>query len=117
MQNNLEGRTRAFAVDVIRFVETLEGKSSSLIARQLIRSATSIGANYREAVRAESHDDFVHKLNISSKEAAETEYWLEILNDLRGSPDAARLRQESNELLRILTASVKTARTSQLQNS
>lgn len=108
---DLEERTRRFAVKVIVLTDRLRhNRANDIIARQMIRSASSIGANYREAVRAESRDDFIHKLNISSKEAAETQYWLEILNDLHPSTETAVLLEESGALLRILTASVKTAR-------
>ena len=108
---DLEERTRRFAVSVIGLTDRLRhNRANDIIARQMIRSASSIGANYREAVRAESRDDFIHKLNISSKEAAETQYWLEILNDLRPSPETSVLLEESGALLRILTAGVKTAR-------
>ena len=111
-REDLEKRTRRFAVNVIVFSESLKpGRANDVIARQLIKAASSIGANYREAVRAESRDDFIHKLNISSKEAGETEYWLELLHDLRGLQEVKPLLQEADELLRILTASVKTART------
>ena len=111
-RGDLERRTKKFAVDVIVFSEELKpGRANDVIARQMIRSASSIGANYREAARAESRDDFIHKLNLCSKEAAETEYWLELLADVRPNPAIAPLLQEANELLRILTSSVKTART------
>ncbi len=110
-REDLEKRTKQFAVNVILLSETLKpGRANDVIARQMIKSASSIGANYREAVRAESRDDFIHKINISSKEAAETEYWLELLNDVLHLPSIKPLLSEANELLRILTASVKTAR-------
>ena len=65
-----------FAVKVIEFAELLEGKRKYVIARQLLKSGTSIGANIREAQSCESKADFIHKLKISQKEAEETEYWL-----------------------------------------
>jgi four helix bundle protein len=110
-RKELEDRTLRFALDVMKFVERLRrARSIDVVARQLIRSATSIGANYREATRAESHNDFVHKLNISSKEAAETLYWLELVSEFDTSLDARALVEESHALVRIFTASVKTAR-------
>ena len=80
----LEQRTRKFAVCVFRFLDALPvSVSSKVIGHQLGKSASSIGANYREATRAESRDDFVHKVSIALKEASESVYWLEILGDLR----------------------------------
>jgi four helix bundle protein len=65
-----------FALAIIEFTEKLEETKKYVIARQLLRSGTSIGANIREAQSAESKNDFIHKLKISAKEAEETEYWL-----------------------------------------
>ena len=65
-----------FALDAIEFSERLENDKKFVIARQLLKSATSIGANVREAQNAESKSDFIHKLKIAAKEADETEYWL-----------------------------------------
>ena len=65
-----------FALLVIEFTELLEERRKYVIARQLLRSGTSIGANIREAQSSESRADFIHKLKISAKEAQETEYWL-----------------------------------------
>ena len=105
-KNDLERRTLAFSVDVIRYISAL-GRSdvASVIGRQLLRAAASIGANYREANRAEFREDFVHKTSLAQKEAAETDYWLEICrqSELGPSDDAARLSRESRELLAILT--------------
>ena len=65
-----------FALQVIAYCDLLEEKRKYVIARQLLKSGTSIGANTREAQNAESRQDFVHKLKIAAKEAEETEYWL-----------------------------------------
>jgi len=79
-KSELEKRTRAFAISVIHFIDNLpKNKAGSIMAAQLLRSATSIGANYREANRAESRRDFVHKVALSEKEAAESLYWIELL--------------------------------------
>jgi four helix bundle protein len=76
-----------------------------VILQQLVRSATAVGANYREANRAESKADFVHKVGISLKEAAEAEYWLQICAAVPvGSTDwAVTLHREADELIAILT--------------
>jgi four helix bundle protein len=108
---DLENRTKRFAVEVIRFSETLKpGRANDVIVRHLIESSSLIGASYREAASAESRDDLIEELNISSKEAARTEYWLELLNDLRQLPDLPPLLKEADELRGILTASVRTVR-------
>lgn len=102
----LEERTLAFAVTIVRFVATFDDVDSArIIARQLLKSGTSIGANYREANRAESRDDFVHKSALVVKEASETDYWLELCTRV-GFGDAAQrsvLAQEARELLAIFT--------------
>ncbi len=105
-KNDLEQRTLAFAVAVVRFVSLLPRNDvSSIIGRQLLRAATSVGANYREANRAESRDDFIHKTALAQKEAAETEYWLELCRQSSIGPEAAiiLLSDESRQLLAILT--------------
>jgi four helix bundle protein len=65
-----------FAVEIIRFSEKLEDEKKYVIAPQILKAGTSIGANVREAQNAESKADFIHKLKIASKEAEETDYWL-----------------------------------------
>ena len=73
----LEERTLVFAVAIVRFVAGLpRTDTGAVIGRQLLKAGTSIGANYREANRAESRDDFIHKTGVVLKEAAETDYWL-----------------------------------------
>lgn len=66
----------SFALEIIEFCEKLEGQKEYIIAKQLLRSGTSIGANIRESQLAESKPDFIHKLKIAEKEANEVEYWL-----------------------------------------
>jgi four helix bundle protein len=103
MKTELEGRTKRFAVRMVRtFPKTIDGIE---IGRQLIRSGTSIGANYREANRAESKDDFIHKVGIAEKEASETEYWLEICEEapLGELTEVRALLREAGELLAIIT--------------
>ena len=105
-KNELEARTLAFAVAAVRFVSGLPRSDvTSVVGRQLLRSATSIGANYREANRAESRDDFIHKTSVAQKEAAETDYWLEICRQthLGDAAQGVTLATEARELLAILT--------------
>ena len=113
MKNELEARTKEFALDVIRFVAVLpNNRNSDVLGRQLLKSGTSIGANYREANRAQSKDDFIHKLALCEKEAAETEYWLELFleGELAAPDKASPLLSEAAELLAIFVASGRTAK-------
>ena len=112
-RSELEKRTRAFAIAVIRFVDKLpENKAGRMLGMQLLRSATSIGANYREAGRAESRRDFVHKVAIVEKEAAESLYWIELFQEaLIGSADQIKLLfDECNQLVAIFTRMGQTAK-------
>jgi four helix bundle protein len=76
----------AFAIEIITFCELLEEKKKYVIARQLLKSGTSIGANIKEAQNAESQQDFIHKLKIAAKEAEETEYWIHIIQQTNTYP-------------------------------
>jgi four helix bundle protein len=83
-----------------------------VIGYQLLKSGTSIGANYREATRAQSRDDFIHKIGICEKETSETEYWLELAQgaDLIGLAASEEPMRETQELLAIFVASGRTAK-------
>jgi four helix bundle protein len=108
----LKARTRTFAVQIFRFVDELpKATSTQVISYQLAKSASSMGANYREATRAESGADLAHKIGIAEKESDETLFWLEVLSDLYPAPCAIRkvldpLMSEADELLRLF-ASIK----------
>ncbi|MGH7380684.1 MAG: four helix bundle protein [Candidatus Methylomirabilales bacterium] len=109
----LERRTKAFALKVVAFVAGLSpDKVTHTLGTQLLKSGTSVGANYREANRAQSKSDFIHKIAIVEKEAAETQYWLELLSESNiGRPeDRRRLLEESPELLAIFTSIGKTSK-------
>lgn len=99
----LEKRTVAFSVAVIKTLRNIpSGLESKNIREQVMRSATAIGANYREANRAESASDFAHKIAIVAKESSETEYWLMLLNELYPNVDGlGALLAEAGELTRI----------------
>jgi len=106
MEKDLEQRTKRFALAVIKLVASLpRGAASDVLGRQILRSATSIGANYREANRAVSRPDFTNKIGTIQKEAAETQYWLELLIESGTLKDSnvADLHKESTELLAIFT--------------
>ena len=99
----LEKRTVNFSVSVLRLLRKIPfGIESRNIKDQLARSATAIGSNYREANRAESRNDFVHKIAVVSKEASESEYWLLLLKELYPNvSEIAPVLVEVGELVRI----------------
>ncbi len=106
-KQELESRTKRFAVNVIRFVNEFGSSAAGrVIGDQLLKSGTSIGANYREANRAYSRRDFVHKITIAEKEASETAYWLEICAEtaLGDHEVCNKLAIEAGELLAIFTS-------------
>ncbi len=106
MKTELEGRTQRFAVGIVKLVRTFPKTVDGIeVGRQLLRSGISIGANYREANRAESKGDFIHKVGIAEKEASETVYWLEICEStaLGKTADVKTFSAEAGELLAIIT--------------
>jgi len=110
---NLQLRSKSFAVNVIRFCRTLPKTPEARVIRdQLLRSATSVGANYRAACHAHTKKAFIHKLSIVEEEADESQFWLEVLTDLQLGQASKRdeLQQEARELTSIIVASKKTAR-------
>jgi four helix bundle protein len=112
-KGELEQRTKRFALRVIGFVAELpNSRVTNVLGHQLLKSGTSMGANYREANRAESRNDFIHKIGIVEKEAAETQYWLELCQeaDLGNPRERQWLLQESGELLAIFTSIGKTSK-------
>jgi four helix bundle protein len=109
----LEKRTLEFSLAVIRFCSTIPSNIEyNVIKNQLVKSATSVGANYREANRSESRADFKHKIALCTKEASETQYWLEILMNIQSTKliQLKKIFQECSELLAIFTSIGKTAR-------
>lgn len=109
----LKRRTKKFALDVIRLTGDFpKTKSVDVIGYQLIKSATSVGANYRSACRAQSHAHFVSKISIVEEEADESLYWLELAleSGLITKEKITHLLNEANELTSIFTASRKTAK-------
>ena len=106
-KTELKDRTKTFALRAIRFVSELpRSKAADVMGYQLLKSAASIGANYREANRAESRADFIHKIAIVEKEAAETQYWLELCGEtnLGDAKECSWLLQEADELIAIFTS-------------
>lgn len=104
---DLKARTKRFAVDVIKFCNDLiDCKATSVVTYQLIKAATSTGANYRAACRARSKAEFFSKVCIVVEEVDESEYWLEIINDSDLSKDQKeldRLLKEAQEINKIMS--------------
>ena len=109
-KNDLLDLTFEFAIDIMCFVEILEEKKRWVIARQVLKSGTSIGANAREAQSAESISDFIHKLKIADKEAVETEYWLLLCKLAPNYPDPDELLIKIIRIRKLLSAIIKTSK-------
>ncbi|HQM99633.1 MAG TPA: four helix bundle protein [Candidatus Hydrogenedentes bacterium] len=112
-REDFKKRTQAFALRIIRLVESLpDSRTSMVLGKQLLRSGTSVGANYRAACRARSTADFIAKMGIVEEEADECIYWLDLLVQSEQIKPALvdSLRNEANEILAMVIASIKTAR-------
>jgi four helix bundle protein len=110
---DLRLRTKQFALAIIRLCRELPRNTEGfVIGKQLIRSGTSVAANYRATQRARSKAEFISKIGIVVEEADETQFWLELLEEanITSASKLAALRQESNELVAIFSASQKTAK-------
>lgn len=109
----LKERTKRFALRVIRMTDSLPRKmSSEVLGRQVLRSATSVAANYRSACRAKSRPDFISKMGTVEEEADETGLWLELIGEsgLLPSSKLDELHREAGELTAITVTSIRTAR-------
>lgn len=111
--SELRNRTKTFALHIIAVCDNLDSrKGRSVIINQIMRSATSIGANIHEASYASSKADFINKFHIALKECVETEYWLEIMvgSNIINQEDATALLQECGIIRRMLVKSINTAK-------
>ena len=102
-ENLIIDLTFDFALKIIKYVELLEKNHKYVIARQLLKSGTSIGANVREAQNAESKPDFIHKLKIAAKEADETEYWLLLCKESDGYENCDNLLGNCISIMKVLS--------------
>ncbi len=112
-EQEFKARTKQLALRVVRLVQQLpQTRIADVIGKQLLRSATSVGANYRAACRAKSTADLIAKLGIVEEEADETLYWLELLieSGLMTAEKLKSLMQEATEILAMTLASIKTLR-------
>lgn len=111
-QEELKKRTKKFTIDTILHLRKLERSiENEIIIKQLVKSASSVGANYRASCRAKSKPDFINKIKIVEEEADESLFWLEVLTELQsGKIDHLHLINEAKELTAIFTATGKTLR-------
>ena len=112
-ENALKRRTKEFALRIIRLVDALpDTVTGRAIANQLVRSGTSVGANYRAACRGRSKAEFLAKLGIVEEESDESSFWLELIIDsiMLEKERVQSLLDESNEITALIVASIRTAR-------
>ena len=113
-KREFQNRTKLFALRIVRLYNALElkGSAAKVIGKQMLRSGTSVGANYRAACLGKSERDFLNKLKICEEEADETIYWLELLieSQIMMLSDLASLLDEARQITAILTSAVKTTR-------
>jgi four helix bundle protein len=102
--------TFAFAVDIIKYTTLLEEQRKFIIANQLLRAGTSIGANVKESQNAESRSDFIHKLKVAAKEAEETEYWLMLCNHIENAPKTDELQEKIKSIKNVLSKIIISSR-------
>jgi four helix bundle protein len=110
-ENLFKQRTKRLALRIIKIVESLpKNRTADVLGRQLIRSGTSIGANYRAACRGKSTADVIAKLRIVEEEADESVYWMELLieSGLVSEARLSELLQETNEIIAMTVASIRT---------
>lgn len=112
-KNIVKDKSFSFALRIVKLSRYLQSeKKEYVLSKQVLRSGTAVGALVREAEHAESKADFIHKMSIALKEANETLYWLELLqgSDLIGQKEFSSLLADSDELIRLLVAIVKSAK-------
>ena len=112
-EDRLKERTKNFSLRVIKLVASLpRGITADVIGKQIIRSGTSVGANYRAACRAKSQADFIYKMTIVEEEADESIFWMELLveSKLVNTEHLADLMSEANQIVAMVVSSIKTAK-------
>ena len=113
-RNSIVGdKSLAFAKRVARCYRFLiDKKKETILSKQILRSGTSIGANIREGVFAQSRKDFISKMNIALKEAGETDYWLEVIHSTAYLTDTEyeSMKKDNDELIKLLTSIIKTTK-------
>lgn len=110
---DLKLRTKLFAIAIIKYVDSMPMNDLRFtVGKQLMRSGTSVGANYRAACRGRSDAEWIAKLGICEEESDECMFWLEVIAETKdhNPEETKRLHTEADELLRIIIASIKTSR-------
>jgi four helix bundle protein len=102
--------TFQFALEIVKYCEDLQSTKKFVIANQLLKSGTSVGANIREAQNAESKADFIHKFKIAAKEIEETTYWLELCKYSENYPNTDELIEQINNIARIVNKIIITSK-------
>ena len=118
-KQDLKQRTKLFSLRIIKLTESLPNTQvGQVIGKQLLRSGTSVGANYRSACRAKSPADFINKVHICEEETDESLFWMELLNEAEiiDFKRIENLMNETNELLSIFSASILTAKMNHHKN-
>lgn len=113
-QNNnpILDKSLQFSVEIVKFIDMLCENKKWKIAEQLLKSGTSIGANIREAQNAESKADFIHKMKIGAKEIDETQYWLELIDEVYQEYDLESMNNKLKEIAKIVNAIIATSKRS-----
>ena len=109
-ENVIVKLTFQFALEIVKYCEDLQLAKKFVIANQLLKSGTSIGANIREAQNAESKADFIHKFKIAAKEIEETTYWLELCKYSENYPNTDELIEQINNISRIVNKIIITSK-------
>jgi four helix bundle protein len=108
--NVIVDKTLQFSLLVVEYAELLESKKKYVIAKQILKSGTSIEANVREAQNAESKADFIHKMKIAAKEADETEYWLLLCQQAKTYPNCESLQKEIKDIIKVLSKIISSSK-------
>lgn len=110
-KNIIVDKTFKFSLEVVKYVDLLERNGKKVVANQLLKSGTSIGANVREAQNSESKADFIHKMKIAAKESDETAYWIELCDqsDIYPSPER-ELTDQIEAIIKILSKIIATSK-------
>ncbi len=118
-EQEFKNRTKRLALRIINLTESLpDTRNANIIGRQLLRSGTSVGANYRSACRAKSTADLINKLSIVEEEGDESLYWMELLieSNIVKETKLSELMKDMNEIVSMVVSSIKTLRSNQIQN-
>ncbi|MBR1383961.1 MAG: four helix bundle protein [Ruminococcus sp.] len=110
--NTVLNKSKTFAIRIVKLYQYLFDNKEFVMSKQILRCGTSIGANITEGNYAQSHADFISKMNIALKEAAETEYWLELLRDTQYITEQqfTSIHSDCSELIKLLISILKTAK-------